>query len=87
MKLRAFNFELQKEKKNPNTKPLILQQHQAFEITSDISDKIAIYTDGSNDDEKIATGAVYGQEVIYFVYYLLYFYFPTEAKTILPTLK
>ena len=56
-----FNFELTKYKKYfPN--PLLIQQHFA-EISSTTSKYSAIHTDGSNDGNRVASAAVFRQQV------------------------
>ena len=57
----TFNFELTQYKKS-ETNPLLIQQHFA-EIRSVTSEYSAIYTDGSNDGDRVASAAVFGQQV------------------------
>ena len=57
----TFNFELTQYKKS-ETNALLIQQHFA-EIRSVISEYSAIYTDGSQDGDKLASAAVFGQQV------------------------
>jgi len=56
-----FNFELTQYKKS-ETNPLLIQQHFA-EIRSATSEYSAIYTDGSKDGDRVASAAVFGQQV------------------------
>ena len=55
------DFELTQHKKS-ETIPLLIQQHFA-EIRSVTSEYSAIYTDGSNDGDRVASAAVFGQQV------------------------
>jgi hypothetical protein len=58
----TFNFELTKYKKSESN-PLLIQQHFA-EIRTVTSEYSAIYTDGSKDGDRIASAAVFGQQVM-----------------------
>ena len=57
----TFNFELAQYKKS-ETNPLLIQQHIA-EIRSATSEYSTIYTDGSKDGNRVASAAVFGQQV------------------------
>jgi hypothetical protein len=48
--------------KKSETNPLLIQQHFA-EIRSATSEYSAIYTDGSKDGDRVASAAVFGQQV------------------------
>jgi hypothetical protein len=56
-----LNFELTQCKKY-ETNPLLIQQH-FVEIRSVTSEYSTIYTDGSKDGDRVASAAVFGQEV------------------------
>jgi hypothetical protein len=56
-----FNFEITQYKKS-ETNPLLIQQHFA-EIRSVTSEYSAIYNDGSKDGDRVASAAVFGQQV------------------------
>jgi hypothetical protein len=58
---RTFSFEITQHKKS-ETNPLLIQQHFA-EIRSVTSEYSAIYTDGSKDGDRVASAAVFGQQV------------------------
>jgi hypothetical protein len=60
----TLNFELTQYKK-PETNPLLIQQHFA-EIRSVTSEYSTIYTDGSKDGDRVASAAVFGQQVLSF---------------------
>ena len=57
----TFNFELTKYKKSESN-PLLIQQHFA-EIRSVTSEYSAIYTGGSKDGDRVASAAVFRQQV------------------------
>ena len=57
----TFNFEFTQYKKS-ETNALLIQQHFA-EIRSVISKYSTIYTDGSKDGDRVASAAVFGQQV------------------------
>jgi hypothetical protein len=57
----TFNFELTQHKKS-ETNPVLIQQHFA-EIRSVTSENSSIYTDGSKDGDRVASAAVFGQQV------------------------
>ena len=57
----TFNFELTKYKKSESN-PLLIQQHFA-EIRSVTSECSAIYTGGSKDGDRVASAAVFRQQV------------------------
>ena len=58
-----FKFEVT-HYKTSETNPLLIQQYFA-EIKSIASDYSAIYTDGSEEGERVASVAVFGQQVYY----------------------
>ena len=57
----VFIYDLRKHKKS-DTNHLIIQQHFA-EIKSCYPDYSTIYTDGSKDEDKVASAAVFGERV------------------------
>ena len=80
-----FNFELTQYKKS-ETKPLLIQQHFA-EIRSVTSEYSAIYTDGSKDGDRVASAAVFGQQVDSLRLPSASSIFSAEANVILVALK
>jgi hypothetical protein len=55
-------FRRGNELKKSETNPSLIQQHFA-EIRSITSEYSAIYTDGSKDGDRVASAAVFGQQV------------------------
>jgi hypothetical protein len=81
----TFNFELAQHKKS-ETNPLLIQQHFA-EIRSVTSEYSAIYTDGSKDSDRVASAAVFGQQVYSARIPSASSIFSAEANAILLALK
>ena len=81
----TFIFELTQHKKS-ETNPLLIQQHFA-EIRSVISEYSAIYTDGSTDGDRVASAAVFGQQVYSARISSASSIFSAEANAILHALK
>jgi len=81
----TFNFELTQYKKS-ETNPLLIQQHFA-EIKSVTSAYSAIYTDGAKDGDRVASAAVFGQQVYSTRLPSASSIFSAEANAILLALK
>ena len=81
----TFNFELTQHKKS-ETNPLLIQQHFA-EIRSITSEYSAIYTDDSKDGHRVASAAVFGQQVYSARIPSASSIFSAEANAILLALK
>jgi hypothetical protein len=81
----TFNFELPKYKKS-ETNPLLIQQHFA-EIRSVRSEYSTIYTDDSKDGDRVASTAVFGQQVYSARLPSASLIFSAEANAILLALK
>ena len=81
----TFNSELTQHK-NSETNPLLIQQHFA-EIRSVTSEYSAIYTDGSKDGDRVASAAVFGQQVYSAQIPSASAIFSAEANAILLALK
>ena len=80
-----FNFELTQYNKS-ETNPLLIQQHFA-EIRSATSEYSAIYTDGSKGGDRVASAAVFGQQVDSLRLPSASSIFSAEANAILLALK
>ena len=78
-------FDLRKHKK-ADTNPLIIQQHYA-EIKSNFSDYSTVYTDGSKDDDRVASAALFGDRVASLRLPPPASIFTAEAKAIILALK
>ena len=81
----TFNFELAQHKQS-EINPLLIQQHFA-EIRSVTSEYSAIYTDGSKDSDRVASAAVFGQQVYSARILSASSIFSAEANAILLALK